>query len=66
MTTKWTFRHESGSVQESKPTDSRGLQLRAECGYTWVCTDSTIGWRRTDAVALELAWCEAVEGESTE
>lgn len=39
--TMWKFQTDSDAngqpaVHEGKPTDARGLRLRAECGYGWV------------------------------
>lgn len=36
MIPAWKFQTLEGDVHRGNATDSRGLRLRAECGYGWV------------------------------
>lgn len=46
-TTKtWTYQNPEGEQATGNPTDSRGLDLRRQCGYSWVNFNDGTGWRQ--------------------
>lgn len=45
MSTNWRFQTtDETAIHHGKPTDARGLRLRAQCGYGWVRMGDASGW----------------------
>ena len=53
----WKFQTADGlSLHYGKPTDARGLRLRAECGYGWVNMGD--GWLQLSVAIRKVALAE--------
>lgn len=55
--TLWKFQHEDETLCYGNPTDARGLEIRKQCGYTWVCMGS-VGWLQIQVAQRKLALAE--------
>lgn len=58
-TTTWKFKTaDETAIHHGKPTDSRGLRLRAESGYGWVHMGTADGWLQLSVAIRKLGLAE--------
>lgn len=56
----WMAQHETGSIIEIKPKDSRGVELMIGCGYKQVDCQDGMGWRPIAVIQTEVWLSEEI------